>query len=63
MKTQVLLALPLDQKSMEQAIFRVQRHLYCWLSPDVKETDVINMRKFGWSVERKSRSVTSVVQT
>ena len=60
MKTKALLALPLDHKSIEQAIFRVQHHLYCWLSLDVKEIDVIKMRKFGWSVERKSKSVTSV---
>ena len=56
MKTKTLLTLPPDPKSMVQVILRIHHQLYYWLRLDSKEIDVINMEKFGWSVQRESRS-------
>ena len=61
MKTKTLLTLPPDPKSMEQAILRKHYQLYYWLLRfDTKEIYVINIEKFGWSVEKESGTVTPV---
>ena len=58
MKTKILLTLPPDPRLMEQTILRIHHQLYYWLRFDTKEIDVINMEKFGWSVEKESGAVT-----
>ena len=60
MITKTLLTLTPDPKSMEQAILRIHHEPYYWLRLDLKEIDVINMEKFGCSVERESGVVTPV---
>ena len=60
MKTKALQTLPPDPKSIEQAILRIHHQLYYWLRSDTKYIDVINLEKFGWSVERESGTVTPV---
>ena len=58
MKAKILLTLPPDPRLMEQTILRIHHQLYYWLRFDTKEMDVINMEKFGWSVEKESGAVT-----
>ena len=47
MKTKTLLILSPEPKSMEQTILRIHHQLYYWLRFDTRETDVINIEKFG----------------